>query len=603
MRPQKLTFLCVLAATATFLTLGAPTSSLALPDLVPEVFDLSVRVGDVLEGDVEEGCAGGRYSRRLVKFSLRTRNIGLDDLTLGDPGCPNCTLNPGATCTNPLFECGHSHGHAHFESFAKNQILDENDVVVAEGSKYGFCLLDLNCGNAQYSCSFQGISAGCSDVYSAGLPCQYVDITDSTLPDGVYKLRVVIDPDNVFPESDDSNNTIEVPFTLGASEQICPTYVSNDVPKAIPDNGVATSTLSIPDVGPVTSLRVRLNGTHPYLADLDVALSSPLDTTRTLFSGQCNNKNDFDLYLGDGALDPFVCPATDAAVLRTPEQSFAPFLGQASGGDWTLAIADTSSNDTGTLDGWSVEVCGICGNGLVDFGEACDDGNVQDGDCCSSDCQTPGIDGTPCSDGNACTLAETCNAGACIPGGDVSCDPCLVCEPAEGCVVPDVVYPCQEPPSGASLLRLRRDSANSENDSLVWRWRSQTPVELDEFGAPDQLTDLSLCIYSAGSLVLSSTIPAAADCDGSPCWGVGETSASFRDRSGGFGGMSRMRIKEGSRGKILTKGAGTNLELPELFLSLPTTVRLRRNDGTPCWEAKFEDTRKSTDNLFKARSR
>src|SRR5689334_19419418 len=74
----------------------------ALPDLTPEVTNLTVITGDVLQGDVVEGCAGGRYGRRLVSFSLRTLNIGTTDLVLGNPGCPNCSLNPGATCTNPL---------------------------------------------------------------------------------------------------------------------------------------------------------------------------------------------------------------------------------------------------------------------------------------------------------------------------------------------------------------------------------------------------------------------------------------------------------------------------------------------------------------------
>ncbi|HEY2774764.1 MAG TPA: hypothetical protein VGK20_12020 [Candidatus Binatia bacterium] len=65
--------------------------------------------------------------------------------------------------------------------------------------------------------------------------------------------------------------------------------------------------------------------------------------------------------------------------------------------------------------------CPTCGNGTLDFGETCDDGNTVSGDGCSSDCQnekciaqTPGYDpahpnAVPlCSDGNACT-ADVCN--------------------------------------------------------------------------------------------------------------------------------------------------------------------------------------------------
>lgn len=590
-------------ATMLGMTLGAPNAH-GLPDLIPEIFDLSVRVGDVVQGDVNEGCAGGRYSRRLVKFSLRTHNTGDSDLTLGNPGCPNCTINPGAACSNPLFVCGESHGHAHFESFARNEIVDGDGTVVAQGRKYGFCLLDLNCPNPHYSCSYQGITAGCSDVYSAGLPCQYVDITDENLADGVYKLRVNIDPDNIFPESNDLNNVIEVPFTIGDTDRICPIYASSDVPQTIPDPGNVTSVVTVPDLGPVTSVRMRMKGTHGYLGDLQVTLSNPEATSRTLFSGVCGTQNNFDLYLGDNAIDPFVCPATDAAVLRDPLESLSAFHGQEAGGDWTLSITDTSAGDIGVLNAWSLEICSICGNGFIDFGESCDDGNQANGDCCSSDCQIASADGLSCEDGNQCTTAETCQAGSCIAGGDVTCDPCLVCNANSGCVVPDLVYPCQQPPTDGSLLRIRRDPLSPSKDSILWKWRSQTPVELDELGAPDTLTDLSLCVYAAGSLVMSATIPAGATCaNDESCWRISDSTAQFKDRDGFYGGLARLRLREGTKGKLLTRGSGENLGVPALFLPLPVTVRLRRNDGTPCWEANYDSTRSSSEKLFKTRSR
>lgn len=593
----------VLAAAAV-LGLAEPQTAAALPDLVPQIYDVQVRVGDVLQGDVDEGCAGGRFNRRLVKFSLQTNNVGATDLVMGSPGCPNCTLNPGAVCTNPLYVCSTAHGHAHFESYAKNEILDADDNVVAEGRKYGFCLLDLNCPTPHYSCSYQGITAGCHDVYSAGLPCQYVDITDSALPDGVYKLRVTIDPDNVLEESDDSNNVMVVPFTLGETERVCPIYPSTDVPTAIPDEGSVASTVTIPDIGPVTSLRLHMNGTHTFDGDLDATLTSPALTTRSLFSNICGSFDNFSVYLGDGAIDALVCPPTEPTVLRTPAESFAPFLGEGAGGDWTLTISDQAAGNTGTLDGWSLEVCSVCGDGILNDGETCDDGNLDDGDCCSSDCDTAAIDGTVCEDGNMCTVNETCVAGHCVEGGPLACDPCLVCDAELGCVVPEVVYPCQQPPTAGSMIQLHHNADDPGRDSLLWRWRSETPVELDEFGAPDVSTDISLCIYDGSLLVLSSTIPAAQACnDGEPCWVRNEHVAMFSDVTSGFGGMSTMRIREGDEGTIVVRGSGTALALPDLDLSLPTTVRMRRGDGTPCWEANFDSARTSTEHRFKSRSR
>jgi cysteine-rich repeat protein len=52
----------------------------------------------------------------------------------------------------------------------------------------------------------------------------------------------------------------------------------------------------------------------------------------------------------------------------------------------------------------------VCGNGVVEAGEQCDDGNNANGDCCSSQCQREAA-GSPCtSDGDACTT-DACDAG------------------------------------------------------------------------------------------------------------------------------------------------------------------------------------------------
>ncbi len=59
-----------------------------------------------------------------------------------------------------------------------------------------------------------------------------------------------------------------------------------------------------------------------------------------------------------------------------------------------------------------------CGNGRLECGEQCDDGNTLDGDCCSSSCQLES-DGSICDDGDDCSGGETCLAGTCGGGSDV----------------------------------------------------------------------------------------------------------------------------------------------------------------------------------------
>jgi cysteine-rich repeat protein len=84
----------------------------------------------------------------------------------------------------------------------------------------------------------------------------------------------------------------------------------------------------------------------------------------------------------------------------------------------------------------------VCGDGIVEPGESCDDGNTADGDCCSSGCALEGV-GLACSDSNACSQEDACDgAGRCVPGATMVCDdgdPCTddpECDPTVGCPVP-----------------------------------------------------------------------------------------------------------------------------------------------------------------------
>jgi len=130
-----------------------------------------------------------------------------------------------------------------------------------------------------------------------------------------------------------------------------------------------------------------------------------------------------------------------------------------------LAAGGVQTDKFGTLIG---AIAPICGNGVLDPTEQCDDGNTVAGDCCSptctfepagqvcddgnvctvnSTCDGAGVctvvgsvvDGTPCNDGNACTTADGCVAGVCVGGPPPNCNDGNICttdtcDPATGCV-------------------------------------------------------------------------------------------------------------------------------------------------------------------------
>jgi len=210
------------AVAACFLFLSTPGLAHALPDLRPQIFNVSEDIGDVSLAEVLEGCAGGTSDRRLVRFALYTHNDGPDVWNLGDPQCPDCATNPGAACTNPLFVCGTGHVRPLVASFARPELVDQDGNVVSQGYKPGFCLVDSLCGSPQFTnCTPMGISAGCADLYRETFECMYVDFTDDAVPPGDYMLRITTDPENRVAEDDETNNVVEAPVTIGPPPNPC----------------------------------------------------------------------------------------------------------------------------------------------------------------------------------------------------------------------------------------------------------------------------------------------------------------------------------------------------------------------------------------------
>ncbi|MFQ5478390.1 MAG: DUF4215 domain-containing protein, partial [Candidatus Binatia bacterium] len=74
-----------------------------------------------------------------------------------------------------------------------------------------------------------------------------------------------------------------------------------------------------------------------------------------------------------------------------------------------------------------------CGDSILDSGEQCDDGNVTNGDCCSSAC-TAEVSGLSCDDGDSCTPADVCDgSGSCVAGGTLCGDGVLDAACGEQC--------------------------------------------------------------------------------------------------------------------------------------------------------------------------
>ena len=148
----------------------------------------------------------------------------------------------------------------------------------------------------------------------------------------------------------------------------CSLFTSTNVPVTIgPAAGAVTSTIVVPPtvIGSINDVKVVLNLNHALMADLDVTLSSPAPILTPLFTdvgaAATGGQTAMDLVLDENAALPIGPFTVVSGMVNQPEQPgrLAVFNGQPAGGTWTLSLADDTTNASGgTLNAWSLEICG-----------------------------------------------------------------------------------------------------------------------------------------------------------------------------------------------------------------------------------------------------
>jgi MYXO-CTERM domain-containing protein len=144
-----------------------------------------------------------------------------------------------------------------------------------------------------------------------------------------------------------------------------------------------------------------------------------------------STSGDFDLYLYSATPNPKGNPVV-LAHSTNAGSGVAEQISYTAGADATayFFVKRVSGSGTFTCTG------GVCGNGKLEGGEQCDDGNQSGADCCTPSC-TIANNGASCDDGSKCTSGDSCQSGVCT-GTQVTCtalDACHdigVCNPATG---------------------------------------------------------------------------------------------------------------------------------------------------------------------------
>jgi CSLREA domain-containing protein len=210
-----------------------------------------------------------------------------------------------------------------------------------------------------------------------------------------------------------------------------------------------------------------------------------------------------------------------------------------------------------------------CGNGIVELGELCDDGNTSNDDCCPSAC-VPAASGTSCGgDGDLCTT-DACNAtGACIHTPLTT-----------GCCAP---ASCGS--AAKAMLSIRRPVSRPPSFNL--KIVPSPAVAKTDFGNPNILTGVDVCVFEQGSgdRKLLASVPFGGTCQGKPCWKETARGFRYRDRQGTIQGVRSILLKSGAAAKaqIAAKGRGATLRLEPLPLATPLRIEVRRSDASICW--------------------
>jgi cysteine-rich repeat protein len=202
-------------------------------------------------------------------------------------------------------------------------------------------------------------------------------------------------------------------------------------------------------------------------------------------------------------------------------------------------LVSTPVMDLENGEGPAVDLLEFCGNGTVAGGEECDDGNLQDGDGCSSTCRL-----------------ELCGA-----------------VPASGCRHAD------------------RAALTIAPGRVAWTWRGTAGTSAADFGTPTTATSYALCVWddtTASQPRLVIAMPAGGSCGEKPCWKQRATGFSYLDRDGTPDGALKATLAASANGaaKIVFRARGEHLTLPAVPPSPTATVELRSTTSDVCWESK-----------------
>jgi cysteine-rich repeat protein len=261
-------------------------------------------------------------------------------------------------------------------------------------------------------------------------------------------------PENCTIETESQCANIGGLFQGNLSACLTPTGITEHFHQepalAIPDNVPAgvSDTINIASSILITDVNINLGINHTWQSDLFIDVEHN-NTVVRLWSraNVCGSQNNINATaddsgtvavvgascttpIGTGPIHDVLYPTTGFGL----GDALALFNGTNAQGDWTLTVSDNFGIDFGTVNFWGVDiiggtpVCAVCGDGAIDAGEECDDGNQTPFDGCTQ-CN---LDPPPCPvcGNGVLESGEQCDppaAGTCDAECNTIDPPCATC--------------------------------------------------------------------------------------------------------------------------------------------------------------------------------
>jgi len=224
--------------------------------------------------------------------------------------------------------------------------------------------------------------------------------------------------------------------------------------------------------------------------------------------------------------------------------------------------ADANGNGIGDLCECAGGPCG-CGNGTVESGEECDDGNDVEGDGCTGAC-------TSCGNGVTASTEE-CDDGNLVDGDGCSAECLSDCptSPPAGCAE-----------AGTSSLVMKDASISTR--LVDWKWSRGEATSKADFGNPRSQGAWTACLWSAGNLAMTAHVPASA------LWQEKTKGWLYKDARGSADGATKIQLQEGTAGKSKAQVQlkGVRVPVPDLAALVgPLVFQLR--GGSTCHVSTF----------------